>query len=147
MDLAEYELVNYTATGHRFVHYLLDVLFIIPIFLFWRQFLPYRLHENPYALQALCSLIYLIYCFLSELMFRQTLGKIATRSCVTTIGHPYTGGRMLLRTLARLIPFDRFSFLFGANWHDKTTSTAVVYVDTWEKAFEGSFAGEAGRNP
>lgn len=138
IDLAQYELVSYTSTGHRFVHYLLDMLFLIPVFLFWQERMPSHSWENPYLMQVLFLLIYLVYCFLSEAIFRQTLGKIATNSCVTAIGYQPSSGRILIRTLARLIPFDRFSFLFGANWHDKSSSTTVVYVDTWEKAFDDS---------
>jgi hypothetical protein len=135
IDLTNYELVSYTSMGHRFVHHLLDMLFLIPIFLFWQERMPDHSWENPYLMQVLYLLVYLIYCFLSEAIFRQTLGKIATNSCVTAIGHRPSVGRIIIRTLARLIPFDSFSFLFGANWHDKTSSTAVVYVDTWEKVF------------
>ncbi|NII24671.1 hypothetical protein HB364_06260 [Pseudoflavitalea sp. X16] len=135
INLAEYELVNYTSMGHRFVHHLLDMLFIVPVFLFWREVLYVR---NEYMLELLFLLVYLVYCFLSEAVFRQTLGKIATNSCVTSNGPDLTAGRVLLRTLARLIPFDRASFLFRANWHDKTTYTSVVYIDTWEKVFEDS---------
>lgn len=138
INLAEYELVNYTSMGHRFVHHLLDMLFVLPVFLFWRQVLPYNMTRNEYMLELLFLLVYLVYCFLSEAIFRQTLGKIATNSCVTSNGPDLTAGRVLLRTLARLIPFDRASFLFRANWHDKTTYTSVVYVDTWEKVFEDS---------
>jgi len=136
IDLSEYELVEYTSTGHRFVHRLLDLLFLAPIYLFWQQVLPYYWDDSVFMGQLLMILIYLIYCFLSESIFRQTLGKIATKSCVTSIGGPLTAGRVLVRTLARLIPFDNVSFLFGANWHDKTTHTSVVYINTWEKVFE-----------
>lgn len=33
IDLSEYELVSYTSAGHRFLHYLLDVLFLFPVML------------------------------------------------------------------------------------------------------------------
>lgn len=136
IDLSEYELVEYTSTGHRFVHRLLDMLFLAPIYLFWLQVLPRYFNNSVFMGELLMIMIYLTYCFLSEAIFRQTLGKIVTRSCVTSIGGPLTAGRVLVRTLARLIPFDNISFLFGANWHDKTTHTAVVYINTWEKVFE-----------
>lgn len=138
IDLGNYELVSYTSMGHRFVHHLLDMLYLIPVFLFWQDRLPNYSWENPYLMEALFLLIYLVYCFLSEAIFRQTLGKMATNSCVAGIGYTPSASRILLRTLARLIPFDRFSFLFGANWHDKTSSTSVVYINTWEKVFEES---------
>ncbi|MBO9566625.1 MAG: RDD family protein [Niastella sp.] len=135
IDLANYELVNYTSTGHRFVHRLIDALFILPIFFFWGRILDVN---NQYVLQLVFVLVYLVYCFVAELLFRQTLGKIATNSCVTTIGTEYSAGRILVRTLARLIPFDAFSFLFKRNWHDTTSDTSVVYVNSWEKAFDES---------
>lgn len=138
INLAEYELVSYTSMGHRFVHHLLDMLFVFPVFFFWLQVLPRVFSRNEYMMELLLVFIYLVYCFLSEAIFRQTLGKMATNSCVTSNGPELTGGRILLRTFARLIPFDRLSFLFRANWHDKTTYTSVVYVDTWEKAFDDS---------
>ena len=138
INLAEYELVSYTSMGHRFVHHLLDMVFVFPVFMFWTQVLPRIFSRNEYMMELLFVFIYLVYCFLSEAIFRQTLGKMATNSCVTSNGPELTGGRVLLRTFARLIPFDRLSFLFRANWHDKTTYTSVVYVDTWEKAFDES---------
>lgn len=79
---------------------------------------------------------YFLYCFLSEAIFRQTFGKIATNSCVVSKGMRLSTGRVLVRTLCRYIPFDGFSFLFRGNWHDNVSSTAVVYIDTWEKVFE-----------
>lgn len=135
IDLANYELVNYTSTGHRFVHRLIDALFVLPIFFFWGRILDVN---NQYALQLVFIIVYLVYCFVAELLFRQTLGKIVTNSCVTTIGTEYSPGRILVRTLARLIPFDAFSFLFKRNWHDTTTDTSVVYINSWEKAFDES---------
>lgn len=135
IDLAEYELVNYTSTGHRFVHRLVDALFVLPIFFFWGRILNVN---NEYVLQVVFMIVYLVYCFLAEVLFLQTLGKIATNSCVTTIGTQYSVGRILVRTLARLIPFDAFSFFFKANWHDTTTNTSVVYINSWEKVFEDS---------
>jgi len=143
IDLANYELVTYTSMGHRFVHYLLDMLFLFPVFLFWQDNMPSHSWESRYLMPAVFSLIYLVYCFLSEAIFGQTLGKIATNSCVTGIGYNPSADRILVRTLARLIPFDKLSFLFGANCHDKTSNTSVVYVDTWERVFDESNPSDA----
>jgi hypothetical protein len=141
IDLTNYEMVAFTSGGHRFVHILLDRLFLLPFWLAIYETLIYRSsYFNVYIsmLQIFVVLSYLLYCFLSEAIFRQTFGKILTGSVVVSNGVKLSTGRILLRTIARLIPFDAISFLFGANWHDKTTSTAVVYNNTWEKAFEES---------
>lgn len=141
VNLQEYDMVAFTSIGHRFAHYLLDILFLLPIWVFMMQFLMF-LEREPVILQITFQFIfgtsYLLYCFLSEAIFRQTLGKMVTRSCVVSDGVNLSTGRILLRTLSRLIPFDAISFLFGAKWHDRASSTAVVYVDSWEKAFEDS---------
>lgn len=134
VDISNYELVSYTSMGHRFVHYLLDSLFLLPN-LFYLLNSENFLRESSLLLSVALGLFYLLYCTLSETIFRQTLGKMATNSCVVSIGIPLTTGRIILRTLARRIPFDNFSFLFKANWHDNVTSTAVVYINSWEKAF------------
>jgi hypothetical protein len=135
IDLAEYELVAYTSKGHRFVHYLVDTLFVLPVFVMCYALFVQAYFENFLIMQLLFLLCYFVYAFLSEWIFGQTLGKMMTRSCVAGIGYKPTAGRILIRSLGRWIPFDPLSFLLNRNWHDTTTSTAVVYVDTWEKAF------------
>jgi hypothetical protein len=141
MNLHDYDTVGFTTTGHRFIHYLLDSLFLMPILMGIGSMLytAARMFNQdlvPFMILLLVFLNFFLYFFLSEVVFRQTLGKMITRSCVVTNGIEFSNGRMFLRTLCRLIPFDRFSFLFGANWHDRASSTAVVYVDSWERAFE-----------
>lgn len=137
IDINDYELVSFTSTGHRFVGYLLDVLFLIPIWLPWYN---YTLYAGNGLSKVLAYIMfyggYFLYCFLSESIFRQTFGKIITNSCVVSNGINLTTGRVLIRTLCRYIPFDGFSFLANANWHDRLSSTGVVYTDSWEKVFE-----------
>jgi uncharacterized RDD family membrane protein YckC len=135
VNLQEYDTVAFTSIGHRFVHYLLDVLFLLPIWLVIINYLFMR-EPNRLILQLLFTTSYFLYCFLSEAIFRQTIGKMVTRSCVVSNGVDLSTGRVFLRTLSRLIPFDGISFLFGAKWHDRASSTAVVYIDSWEIAFE-----------
>jgi hypothetical protein len=132
-------MVAFTTTGHRFVHHLLDVLFIIPVWLFALQLMMLRRFGSEVtelAVRFVFGTTYLMYSFLSEAIFKQTFGKMVTRSCVVSDGVDLSTGRIFRRTMARLIPFDAFSFLFGAKWHDRASATAVVYVDSWEKAFD-----------
>ena len=139
VDLQEYDMVAFTSTGHRFVHYLLDVLFLLPLWMSAFQLMNmgrYGSEIAELAVRFVFGTSYLLYCFLSEAIFRQTFGKMATRSCVVSDRVDLSTGRIFKRTMARLIPFDAISFLFGAKWHDRVSYTAVVYVDSWEKAFE-----------
>jgi hypothetical protein len=136
VNLVDYDMVAFTKGGHRFVHILLDRLFIISYWLILLDVFRVGLDDSAYAAQALFAGSYLYYCFFSEAIFRQTFGKILTGSVVVSNGPDLSTGRVLLRTLARLIPFDALSFLWSGNWHDKTTQTSVVYKDTWEKAFD-----------
>lgn len=145
-NIQHYDMVSYTTNGHRFVHYLLDLLFMTPIWLNIIQLFVdmgtfYWMGEGNRIMlelgtQVTIGIAFIFYYFVSEAIFCQTLGKMVTRSCVVTNGVEFSNGRMFIRTLCRLIPFDKFSFLFGANWHDRASSTAVVYVDSWEKAFD-----------
>lgn len=137
VDISDYELVAYTSTGHRFVHYLLDVLFFLPIWLPWIGLSRYGLSGPGFLANLVFYAGYFLYIFLSEAIFRQTFGKIWTNSCVVSNGISLSTGRVLLRTLCRYIPFDGLSFLWpSGKWHDSVSSTAVVYVNTWEKVFE-----------
>jgi hypothetical protein len=139
VNLQRFDMVAFTTTGHRFVHYLLDVLFLLPFWLSAFQLMnigSYGSEMTELGVRFVFGTSYLLYCFLSEAIFKQTLGKIVTRSCVVADGVELSTGRVFRRTMARLIPFDAFSFLFGANWHDRASATAVVYIESWEKAFE-----------
>ncbi|WP_207511420.1 RDD family protein [Longitalea luteola] len=142
VNLQEYDMVAFTSTGHRFLHYILDALFLLPLTLLVFQWM-YSGHNDAWLIQLIYGGSYLLYCFFSEAVFGQTFGKMITRSCVVSDGVPLTPGRVFLRTLARLIPFDGLSFLFGAKWHDRASSTAVVYIDSWEKAFDNPETTEA----
>lgn len=146
VNLQHYDMVVYTTNGHRFVHYLLDALFMTPI---WLNIIQLFVNMGSFGFggegnrvllelgtQLTIGIAFIFYYFISEALFSQTLGKMVTKSCVVTNGVEYSNGRMFRRTLCRLIPFDKISFLFGGNWHDKVSATAVVYIDSWEKAFD-----------
>ena len=136
-DLRQYEIVAYTGPGHRLAHYFLDVLFVLPVWIFWTNSLIYFFPETGILLAPFIpATTYLLYCFLSEHFFRQTFGKFLTNSCVVSTRGNLSASKIAGRTFARLIPFDAISYLFGANWHDKVSATTVVYIDTWKKAFE-----------
>jgi hypothetical protein len=134
INLDNYELVTLTSTRHRFVHHLLDMLFLLPG---WLSLMDLNAPQKPGPGTAVLMFVWLLgYYFLSEAIFGQTFGKLFTNSCVAGNGVEVSPGRIFVRTLSRLIPFDRLSFLFRGHWHDKASSTAVVYVDSWARAFD-----------
>ncbi|MEC8885384.1 MAG: RDD family protein, partial [Bacteroidota bacterium] len=73
-------------------------------------------------------LIFLLYQGLTEYFFQKTVGKYITKTIVVTKdGKKPDAGTIALRTLCRLIPFDRLSFLITKNgFHDRFSNTQVV---------------------
>lgn len=68
-----------------------------------------------------------IYYQFFESLWQRTPGKLVAGTIVTDLhGRPPTAGAILKRTLARLVPFEAFSF-FGSNGlHDRVSGTKVV---------------------
>jgi hypothetical protein len=136
VDISDYDMVAYTSTAHRFIHRLVDLFFILPVWLTWAMMLSANGGNETFELQLSLVLAYFSYYFLAEAIFRQTFGKIWTNSCVVSNGISLSTGRVFLRTLSRFIPFDQLSFFWKGNWHDSVSSTSVVYVNTWEKVLQ-----------
>lgn len=73
------------------------------------------------------------YYFLFEATLGRTPGKFLTGTrVVSTNGGRPSAAQILGRSLARFVPFEPFSFLFGGNpprgWHDKWSNTRVVKI-------------------
>lgn len=71
----------------------------------------------------------LLYYFLMEMLFQQTLGKMATQSVVVDeYGNKPTAWQFFLRTICRWVPFEPFSCLGtpSRGWHDKWSKTYVI---------------------
>lgn len=72
------------------------------------------------------------YYTVMEGMFGLTFGKLVTRTrVVDEHGAPPTWRQAVLRSLARMIPFEPFSLLFSEDgvtrgWHDRLPRTRVV---------------------
>lgn len=73
-------------------------------------------------------LIFMAYYGLSEYFFQKTAGKYVTKTIVVTKEGAKPGaGTIIIRTLCRLIPFDRLSFLITKNgFHDRFSDTMVI---------------------
>lgn len=73
--------------------------------------------------------VYFAYYLLFEGLFNRTPGKFALGTRVVAVdgGSPRLGA-IAGRTLARLVPFEAFTFFGETGFHDKASGTRVVMV-------------------
>jgi uncharacterized RDD family membrane protein YckC len=143
-DIFQYEEAS---TGQRFLNYLIDALLmqyglglatgylLAKILISLAPDLAYTLfiEEGTFSflfLNYLLSMLnYLIYYTFCEKAFRgYTLGKLITGTrAIRQDGKELTFKDTLLRSLARMVPFEPFS-IWGGNgiWHDRWTKTMVI---------------------
>ena len=71
---------------------------------------------------------FLLYYTICEKAFRgHTLGKLITGTrAIRLDGGELTLKDAFLRSLSRIVPFESFSALWGAPWHDTWTRTTVI---------------------
>jgi uncharacterized RDD family membrane protein YckC len=128
--------VEIVESGRRFGYFIIDSIFlyIIQIVL---TFLLLFLTENlpPVARSILLQVVSLIawygYYFLFELYMQQTPGKmILGYVVINNRAQDPAAGKIALRTICRLIPFEAFSCLSEkGGWHDRFSGTYVVSKD------------------
>lgn len=124
---------EYASTGQRFANYLVDqiimVVAAIGIDLF-RSVNTFGESSGAFDFAGIFIgwIIALVYYTLMEGSTGKTVGKYVTGTrALTDDGEPLDMGKAFVRSLCRLIPFDAFSFLFGARgWHDSISKTMVV---------------------
>jgi hypothetical protein len=74
-----------------------------------------------------CMLIFVCYCLFFEAVFQRTPAKMLTGTRVVgENGERADLGQLVKRTLARLVPLDSVSFMFGNDWHDRWSGTRVI---------------------
>ncbi len=80
---------------------------------------------------AMYFIAFMIYYVLLETRYQRTLGKFLTKTKVTyENGEKPDLNSIIARTLYRLIPFDRLSFIFLKNGiHDMISKTIVIKID------------------
>lgn len=133
--------LHMASAGTRLTNRLIDlvVCYILRygILLFWKLPLTWNFLDvtdrDDTLMSSISLLIYLGiffgYYFIMESFFGRTIGKLVTRTrVVDESGSRPTAGRIAGRTLARIIPFEPFSF-FGnepRGWHDTLSKTWVV---------------------
>lgn len=78
-----------------------------------------------YLIVFVLDLAYFTLC--EKLCKGRTLGKLITGTrAVRTDGTSLTWRNAFIRSLSRMVPFEPFSALAGAPWHDTWTGTTVV---------------------
>jgi len=115
----------------RFVHFIIDsIVWLILVFI-----LTLPLSANVESEMLIGYLIlfatFFGYYYIMEASFQKTVAKFITKTkVVTNNGSKPSKSDILIRTLCRLIPFDRVSFLFTRNGiHDRLSGTRVVKDD------------------
>lgn len=143
-DILRPELVE-VALSTRFIHFVFDVIvafvcyFIISLSIILLSGDPdaiyvtdlFRDQIDPWLLKWLEKIIPVpVYYFLCEwLYYGRTFGKWLTGSrAVRRDGSPLTIRHAFIRTITRMVPFEKISFLFTSKgfWHDHWSKTIVV---------------------
>lgn len=135
--------VKSISSGARFGHHLLDIVIISLIQnginelgTIWLVAQGNISHADYQFYDAMGIVIWIIsvfggllYYFLMEMLFQQTLGKMATQSVVVDeYGNKPTAWQFFLRTICRWVPFEPFSCLGtpSRGWHDTWSKTYVI---------------------
>jgi hypothetical protein len=125
----------------RLANHIVDrlVIIFIPIkfifnFFYIKSFIDsstfYR-KDDPFDLQLKIYLLLILsfaaYYMFYEALLSKTPAKYLTKTRVTlNDGTKPFFGTILKRTMCRFVPFDPFSFLWNARWHDSWSSTYVL---------------------
>ncbi|WP_228526543.1 MULTISPECIES: RDD family protein [unclassified Flavobacterium] len=124
---------NSVGSRIRFLNFVIDFIIVFILFLFIvpviETFLPLisRLERSIYRIGSLIIFMSLYYIPF-EYKYQKTVGKIVTRTKVVTLENNKPELiDVISRTFCRLIPFDRFSFLYSRNgFHDVISRTKVI---------------------
>lgn len=142
--------------GQRFANLILDglgsALVGIVLLTLVASVYPEVLTDNAvwfeYLFGSLMTLVYYVPC---EALVGRTPAKLITGTRVVDAGGgTATFGQILGRTLARLVPFEPFSFLGGgarpAGWHDRWSGTLVVRT-RGPRPLIGQYRGDGPTSP
>lgn len=126
--------------GRRFTNFLVDTIayyillfiisFLIGILGYLTQVDVLAFFEDPVGGWTFAIVIMLLYYIPLEYYTGRSLGKLLTGTYVlSSDGSKPSFKQISLRSLARVVPLEAFSFLGKTNngWHDKWTDTQVCY--------------------
>lgn len=129
------QVVKSNAVGSeiRFLNFIIDIIvlsFIAVISMFFIGLFIPSTNQTVISVVGYTTLLgsFIAYYSIMEIKFQKTVGKFITKTKVVKIdGDKPTGQDIIARTLFRLIPFDRLSFLFVKNgFHDYLSKTKVI---------------------
>lgn len=127
-----------TDTAITVIFYLLVLLLIVLLYklgdiegpMFWLT------HVNGLENYLLFMIVAFLYYVVCEACAGATLGKFITHTKVLTEeGQKPSFGAVVIRSLARLIPFEGFSFIgeYSIGWHDQLSKTVVVDIHKYDR--------------
>lgn len=136
--------VKVVAGGRRVAHYFIDSfifsLLLVPFDLVYPTvgYIPNSLFGVPFAILFPASILYVLYYFGFESLIQTTPGKFLTGTVVINeYGQKPTPKQSIVRSLVRLVPFERLSCLLNdRGWHDTWSGTWVVRKAEAEKLLE-----------
>lgn len=138
VDLLEaYETAS---RGKRFLNYVVDrvaiygVIFVMSIILGTAEglgyidgFVDWLNNLGAFEDLVITSAISVVYYWVMESIWGRTLGKLITGTkVINDAGLPAQPLAILGRSLARYVPFEPFSMLGSAAWHDSWSGTQVI---------------------
>jgi uncharacterized RDD family membrane protein YckC len=120
------------SAGQRFLGFMIDyvaamVFGTIMVAVLMLAFGEDLIDQIPESLIGIAGMA--TYYVLFEGLMARTLGKLVTRTRVVSADdRGLSFGRILVRTMARFVPFEALSFWFGDGtmWHDSWSRTAVM---------------------
>ncbi len=124
---------NVVGSGTRFLHLVID--WVVWLVLSYGAMFAIVLIVDPTDMDVFQLITYFIflavfvgYYALMEIKYQKTIGKFITKTHVVRMdGTKPESSDIITRTLCRLIPFDRISFLVVKNGiHDYLSKTKVV---------------------
>ena len=110
--------------GVRATNYLIDMIIISLVWIGTETYFPNFMDSGLFF-----YILFFLYYFILEITFKQTLGKMITKtSVVKKNGSRANFLNILMRSTWRLIPFDAISYLFGTErgFHDRLSTTKLI---------------------
>lgn len=136
-DLYEITPLNPASQGQRFANYLIDIIVVSIFYIAIAAFLGGLfdlnggdsdvLYEGLFGYVLIYSAFIAYFTLMEALNKGRTVGKLLTRTYAVGIdGEPLTMQQAFYRSLCRIVPFEPFSALGSAPWHDRWTRTTVA---------------------
>ncbi|MDD5362123.1 MAG: RDD family protein [Ignavibacteria bacterium] len=114
----------------RFLNLIIDIGIIISLIIIFNKFYFFlRILHIHVAFKLFDLALVFSYFYGLESSIGQTVGKMLTKTkVISDNGDKPTSQQMLVRTIARFIPFEPVLFI-GGNWlHDSLSHTKVVCI-------------------